>query len=260
MAELRACVADAQAGQGRLVLVEGPAGIGKSRLLAEARRLAAADGVRVLTARGSQLEKEYGFGAVRQLFEPAVADPVLAGHVMTGAAASAAPVFDVAAGAGPSRSDNTLAALHGLYWLAANLSAREPLLLAVDDVQWCDSGSLRFLAYLVRRVEGLPIIVVATLRTGEEHADAPLLAELAHDPATVAVRPGPLSAAGVADLVRARLGADADQSFVAACFRTTSGNPLLLRQLLARCRRSRCGPTPRTPTSSPRSGRGPCPA
>ncbi|GAA1770331.1 BTAD domain-containing putative transcriptional regulator [Luedemannella helvata] len=232
MADLRACLHDVLAGQGRLALVQGPAGIGKTRLLAEARRIAAGDGIRVLTARGSQLEREYGFGAVRQLFEPVVADPDAAGQLMAGAAASAAPVFDVAGDATRARSEGTLAALHGLYWLTVNLSARAPLLLAVDDVQWCDSGSLRFLAYLVRRVEDLPVLVVATLRTGEPHADEALLAELAHDPATVTVRPGPLSATGVADLVRGRLGADADAAFVTACHRTTSGNPLLLRQLL----------------------------
>jgi tetratricopeptide (TPR) repeat protein len=230
--ELSAALGEASTGRGRLVLIEGPAGIGKSRLLAEARRLTAGLDLRVLTARGSPLEKEYGLGAVRQLFEAVVADPTTARALLSGAAASAAPVFDLAASPEPSRSDTSLATLHGLYWLTVNLSARTPLLIAVDDVQWCDSGSLRFLAYLVRRVEELPVIVVATRRTGEAHEDDVLLAELAHDPATILVRPGPLTAGGVATLVRTQLRADADAAFVTACHRTTSGNPLLLRQLL----------------------------
>ena len=41
-----------------------------------------------------------------------------------------------------------------------NLSAEAPLLLAVDDLHWCDRASLRFLAYLTRRLEGLPVLVV----------------------------------------------------------------------------------------------------
>ena len=106
------------------------------------------------------------------------------------------------------------------------------MVLAVDDVQWCDTGSLRALAFLLRRLEGLPVLIAATLRTGEAHDDEPLLAELAEDQATVQVHPGPLTAEATAELVRDRLGDDAHDSFTAACHRTTGGNPLLLRQLL----------------------------
>lgn len=218
---------DALAGRGRLVLVEGPAGIGKSRLLAEARRMGAA-AARVLSARGSQMEKAYGFGVVRQLFEAVVAG----GAALSGAAAPARIVFDPAAHESQQRAEGAFAVLHGLYWLTVDLCADRPLVLTVDDLQWCDTGSVRFLAYLVRRLEGLPVLVVAALRTGEPHPDHALLTELAHDDATVRVRPAPLTAAGSADLVRRRLGESADAGFVAACHRTTSGNPLLLRQLL----------------------------
>ena len=57
-------------GQGNVVLVEGPAGIGKSALLAAACEAAAALGHRVLRARGAELEQEFAFGVARQLFEP----------------------------------------------------------------------------------------------------------------------------------------------------------------------------------------------
>jgi tetratricopeptide (TPR) repeat protein len=101
----------------------------------------------------------------------------------------------------------------------------------VDDLHWCDTSSLRYLAYLLHRVEGIPVLIVATLRTGEQHEDDELLTELAADPATTIVHPGPLTQEGVADLVRERLG-DAADRFIAACHHTTSGNPLLVRQLL----------------------------
>src|SRR5688500_2217521 len=67
---VRGALDDLASGEPRLLLIEGPAGIGKTRLLTEARQLAGDRGVRVVTARGSQLEKQFGFGAVRQLFEP----------------------------------------------------------------------------------------------------------------------------------------------------------------------------------------------
>ncbi|WP_424954956.1 BTAD domain-containing putative transcriptional regulator [Geodermatophilus obscurus] len=76
---LRSALDDLAAGEPRLLLIEGPPGIGKSRLLTEARRLASARSVRVLTARGSQLETAFGFGAVRQLFEPGTHRPGAAG-------------------------------------------------------------------------------------------------------------------------------------------------------------------------------------
>ena len=230
---LQDTLADALSGRGRLALIRGPAGIGKSRLLQEVRRLATEQGALVLTARGSQLERDFGFGAVRQLFEGTVADPARHDELLRGSASSAASVFrDLAGSTDAERSDGTFAVLHGLYWLTVNLATEQPLVLAVDDLQWCDTGSVRALAFLLRRLEGLPVLIAATVRTGETHADEELLAELAQDLATVPVDPAPLGPEGTAELVRHRLGAHAHDSFVAACHRTTGGNPLLLRQLL----------------------------
>ena len=66
-------------------MVEGPAGIGKTRLLSEARREAGEAGVRVLSARGGELEQELAFGVVRQLFEATVSEPLLEGAAARGA-------------------------------------------------------------------------------------------------------------------------------------------------------------------------------
>ena len=212
------------------VLIEGPAGIGKSRLLVETTRLADAAGARVLSARGSQLERSFGFGAVRQLFEPFTLDSAVTDDLLAGAAAAARPVFDDETGDDPVQHGG-FAVLHGLYWLSVNLAGDGPLVICVDDIQWCDSASLRFLAYLVKRLEGLPVLVVLALRTGEPHPDDALLTELALDSSVKVIRPAPLSPEAAGALVRERLGEGAD-SFVEVCHRMTSGNPLLLRQLL----------------------------
>jgi DNA-binding SARP family transcriptional activator/tetratricopeptide (TPR) repeat protein/DNA-binding CsgD family transcriptional regulator len=229
VAAVRAALDDLAAGEPRLLLIEGPAGIGKTRLLTEARRLAAERHIGVLTARGSQLEKAFGFGAVRQLFEPALGTDERRAALLAGAAGSARTVFDLAPGESP---DGSFAVLHGLYWLAVNLTSDGPLMLAIDDVQWCDSASLRWLSYLVRRLEAVPVLVVGTVRAGERHADEELLTELSLEPAAVVLRPAALSEEATADLVGRRLGEPVSALFARACHRTTSGNPLLLRQLL----------------------------
>ncbi len=228
LAALRSMLDGLAGGQPGLLLFEGPAGIGKTRLLAEARRLAAERSVRMLSARGSALESAFAFGVVRQLFEAEVGDPVRRDELLRGAAAGAGAVFDIADG---GRAEG-FAVLHGLYWLAVNLTTEGPLVLAVDDAQWCDGASLRFLAYLVRRLAAVPVLVLATLRTGEQHDHEDLIAELALEPEALVVRPAPLSAEATAELVERRLGVPPAPLFVAACERTTSGNPFLLCQLL----------------------------
>ena len=231
VATLNACVEAAHGGDGGAALIEGPAGIGKTRLLSALRERAFERGSLVLTARGSELEREFPFGVVRQLFEGALADPRRREFALSGAAMPAQAVFGVPGGEADGPGDASFAALHGLFWLTLNLASEQPLVLAIDDLQWCDPPSLRWVGYLLRRLEGVPVLIAATVRTGEPGTDPTLLNEIASDPAAIAVRPGPLSIDAVRDLVRARLGG-CDMAFCAACHRATAGNPLLLRHLL----------------------------
>src|SRR4051812_40151854 len=232
LAQVEQALAAAARGDGRLLLVEGPAGIGKSRLLAEVRRRAGEQGALVLSARGSELEREFPFGGVRQLFEGTLAAPAERDAALAGAAAGAATVLDAPA-TGDVEAEGSFAALHGLYWLALNLAARRFLVLLIDDLHWLDRPTLRWLAYLVGRLEGQPILVAATQRSTDPGTDPVLLGELRRDPATVLVRPDPLGEASVAALVRDRLGEEAAAAFCRACHRATGGNPLLLRELIA---------------------------
>ncbi|HEX4669401.1 MAG TPA: AAA family ATPase [Solirubrobacterales bacterium] len=218
-------------GRARTALIEGPAGIGKTRLLSTLKVAAGERGVRVLNARGSELEREFPFGVVRQLFEPALREAPNRTELFEGAAEIAGSVFG-APGEELGGSDASFAVLHGLYWLTLDLAGEEPLLLAVDDIQWCDRPSLRLLAYLVRRLEGQPLLIAATLRSAEPGTDTALLAEIAGDPLTDRILPGPLSRAAVPTLIERRLGGTPEQAFTAACHDATGGNPLLLDELL----------------------------
>ena len=90
---------------------------------------------------------------------------------LAGAAALAEPLFDPERLNAETGADSSLATLHGLYWLSANLAARRPLLLAIDDLHWCDLPSLRWLAYLLPRMEGLALSVLVGLRPAEAGED-----------------------------------------------------------------------------------------
>jgi DNA-binding CsgD family transcriptional regulator len=219
-------------GTPRMALIEGPAGIGKSRLLAETRRAGEERGIPSLGARASELEREFPFGIVRQLIEPALIARRDREELLQGPAESARTVFVPPDGGEPLGGDASFAILHGLYWLTVDLVGRNPLLLTIDDLHWCDRPSLRALAYVVHRLEGMPLLIVATLRSTEPGTDPALVAEIAHDPMTERIRPVPLSRAAMPGLVERRLGTAPEEAFATACHEATGGNPLLLDELL----------------------------
>jgi len=211
-------------GRGSVVLIEGPAGIGKSVVLDEARRRAAGD-LRLLGARGGTLERDFGFGVVRQLLEV----PARSREISD---AAKAVLTDLAASEPGSSGEGSFAVLHGLFWVVLDLAEPGPLLLAVDDLQWADRPSLRFLAYLAPRIEELPVLLLATIRTGEPDADEDLL-DAVRQAAAMSLSPGPLSPRAVGSIVASRLGEEPEEAFVAACHTATGGNPLLVRELVA---------------------------
>ncbi len=222
----------ARVGEGALLLVEAPPGVGKTELLREARATARRAQLTTLEARGSELERPFAFGIVRQLLEPVIRTS--SGHdLFTGAAAPAARLFETEEG-GVSRSDADFDALHSLYWLIVNLSDRAPVLVSVDDCQWADLDSLRFLSYLGQRLEGLRVAVLLAGRAPDQTAaeTASLWAQIASRPDAVALYPRTLSEPAAVALTRERLGTNAEDEFCRACHTATGGNPLFLRELL----------------------------
>jgi DNA-binding CsgD family transcriptional regulator len=214
------------------MLIEAPAGMGKSALIEHVRETARGE-FNVLSAAGSEVEQELGWGVARSLFEPWLRR--LPGNeqadLLTGPAASASLLFASDAGAaGLPASDVSFAILHGLYWLAVHAAEAQPTLLVIDDAQWADEPSLRLLAYLVGRIRDQPIGVLVAARTGESDA-AGLLAHLAGDRQVTVCEPAPLSVAAITTLTRARLP-QADDRFCRRCHELTAGNPLGVREVL----------------------------
>jgi DNA-binding CsgD family transcriptional regulator len=229
---LDAAVATARAGSGAAVIVEGEAGIGKSALLAGTARRAVADGVSVLRARGGELERELTFGVVRQLLEGrmARANDAERRDLLAGAARPAAGLL----GHGPAAElPDEPSLVHALYWVCANLAETGPLCVIVDDAQWSDAASLRWLVYVARRLEELPVALLVAVRSGEPGAPVDLLEALATQPTVWRVRPRPLSPEASAHMVRHVYGSEADPAFCRAVHEAAGGNPFLVREVLA---------------------------
>jgi DNA-binding CsgD family transcriptional regulator len=236
-AELAAMARSIEAGRrgdGALLAVEGSVGIGKTALLGSALRAARERGMRALLATATPLEAEFPFGVARQLFDPVrreLGDEAWVA-LSSGAARFSARALDERAleVADPSE-DPGFATLHGLYWLSANLALERPLLLAIDDAQWADRPSLRFLTHLARRLEGLPVLVVVAVRSGDPPTDELLVSELLAA-AELTLRPGPLDEPQTTVFLRARLGELTGAPLCAAAHRATGGNPFLLGALV----------------------------
>jgi DNA-binding CsgD family transcriptional regulator len=237
-------LAGAALGQGRLVVLYGTAGIGRSSLLERASQLASSRQFHIFRARGSEWESGYAFGVVRQLLESHVADLLDAQlpSLFGGVAAAALPALGLAA-AQPAVPRNGFDQIHALHVVVSRLAARRRLIIAVDDVHWCDRPSLDFLCFLGQRARQLPVAVVLSWRRGEPGAHAGRLQALAGERDTVFLAPQPLSPEAVRELMARELGPGFDDDVVNLVQTRTGGVPFLVTELVAALRRRRIAPS-----------------
>lgn len=250
LAVLMDALTAARRSRGSVVVIDGPAGIGKSRLVQAARTHGRQSGMDVLSARGVELEREVSFGVAAELFAGRLASAsaktragLLAGH-----AGLAAPLFD----AGATAPGDAQALVRGLYWLAVNLAgagssqpAPAGLVIAVDDAQWSDRPSLGFLAHLAIRVAELPVVLVIAMRSDAPPGAADLLDWLRSQPDQRLLRPGRLTHRAVAHMVTERLP-EAEPAFTEACARVSGGNPFLAGELVRSLQADGVSPTARS--------------
>jgi DNA-binding CsgD family transcriptional regulator len=187
------------AGDGSALLVRGPAGIGKTALLRASGARGRELGMRVVASAGSEFERSVAYGLVT----------------------------DLAQGLGAGGGDS---AAHAVLDAVRASAGATPLLIAVDDVQWADASSLRFLAGLSRRLAETRTLLLVGIRDGDESADPTVLDAIADQ--APALRPAPLSREACAALAAERFGEPAHPAFADACFDVTAGNPYGLVELV----------------------------
>ena len=187
-------------GAGGVVVLDAPAGMGKTALLERAALFAADSGCLVRRAAPGPLERHFPFGVVRALLEAPLreASGEERAQLLDGAAAAAGTLL--LEGAVPS-GDATMLLAHSVLWLCAAIADRRPLALVVDDAQWADRSSLEVLAYLARRIDDLPLLIAVGARADDPRAPSDLLSLLGGVRSATVLHPQPLTAArrGAAD-------------------------------------------------------------
>ncbi|MEA2371101.1 MAG: hypothetical protein QOH12_1495 [Solirubrobacteraceae bacterium] len=223
----------AESGHGRTVLLYGHSGVGRSSLLRASALDAESRGITVLQASGTELERGYGFGIVRQLLEARIAG-LPPGQRRT-LLDQAGPAAEAALGIGPPVPGVSTAGfdqIGGVHRLVVSLAAIDPLLLAVDDLQWCDRPSLDFLCFLGHRATRLPVTIIAAWRRGEPRVKAGRLQALAGQPETIFLTPAPLTPDGVRTMLTRDCAGDPADQAVDTVHAQTSGEPFLAGELV----------------------------
>ncbi len=226
---------EAHSGPGRMLLVTGEPGIGKSRLLEEFADALEADGIRVARSRAYAAEGRLAYGPVTDWLKsptlwPTVStlDPTWRGEV-----ARLLPQLSLpeppSAPEPVSEAGRRARLFDGLRH--ALLSSHQPTLLIVDDLQWCDADTLAFLHYFVRESGSAPVMVAGSARTEEVDAGHPLstVATGLHRAGLLTeIALGPLDAESTAELGRRLRGADLSTLEASNLYAESEGNPLFI--------------------------------
>jgi DNA-binding CsgD family transcriptional regulator len=239
-----------QLARGGSVLVDGPAGIGKSTIL---RTLAAeyAESARtVLRCSATESESHLPFLALADLLG-LVIDEV--------SDRLPAPQRDALESALTGRGESTLqrdglALRLAVLSVLRALAAKGPVLIVADDLQWLDSASAELLGFAARRLGGMPVRMLCAARTATDPRSQEQDRHLrALPPETLAVRVSPLTKAQVAELLGHRGYTGLPRSTVRDIHGTSGGNPLFALELGRALAESPTPPRPGEPLPVPTS-------
>lgn len=233
LAVLLGAIDAAATGAGSVVLLEGAAGIGKSRLLAEVADRSH-ERIRIVAVQCHELEASLPWWLARSILGPLLDELPPGRRRRTLERAGGEPLELLVSGRrlpeGASDPAQQLGRAHALTWLLSDLAEHSPLALLVDDLHWADEPSQDFLAYLAGRVQALPIALILAQRPPQPGQPAELLGRLTSVSGVETLELAALTGDGVAELARAELD-DVSPEVQATLLRTTGGNPLYVREL-----------------------------
>lgn len=231
-------------GQGRILLVEGESGVGKSRLADEFQRWVVAEGGTVLRGRSYDRQAGLPYEPVVEVLRSALDAPGLAGTSAEWLVEVARLVpelrdrFPALAGTADTGPGEGWRLFEGCAQVLAAISAERPVAVVIDDFQWCDDDSCNLIRFITRRLERSPVLWLGLLTLGEVERDAPasrlcrVLRAKAH---ADVVSLSALSEDEVWQLVR-EMGhvstPTGGRRFAARLFRITGGNPFYVIELL----------------------------
>jgi DNA-binding CsgD family transcriptional regulator len=246
LAVVEAFVASLASGS-RVLVIEGEAGIGKTRLWQAGCEAAEGAGARVLTARPAGAEVRLSYSSLGDLLEP-VLDEVLPRLSAPKRQAVEAALL-LSEQAVPHEPRAVLAALVDSL---RSLAEESPVLLAVDDLQWLDAPSGEALAFAARRLTREPVSLLATLRA---EPGSPVTFELDRavgDDRLQRLRLGPLSVGALHELLRSRIGARFPRPLLLRLHEASGGNPFFALQLAEELLRLGVDVAPGGPLPTPR--------
>jgi len=236
LAALDEVLARAANGDGSAVLVEGEAGIGKSRLMARLESRGRASGLPVLVGECLPLaEGELAFAPIVAALRPVMLDPEVLAGLGPALRAALGALWPVA-GSESRRPGDREQLFEAVYRVLAGLAARQPVLLIVEDVHWADPSSRDLLSFVVHNARRDRLVVVATYRPDELHRGHPLrrfVAELERSGRAERLELGGLDRADVAEQIRAIIGRQPSGETIDAIFARSDGNPFFVEELLA---------------------------
>ena len=231
----------------RVLLVEGEAGIGKSTVWFESVRLADARGYRVLRARPAESEAKLSYAALADVVGPAF-DEARAQLPQPQELALAATLLRVTSSE-PADPRTVATAVVGVF---TEVVREQPVLVAIDDVQWVDLASRRALEFAVRRLPAQLGLVVT--RRSEGAAEVPLELDRALPPdAFQRVVLGSLSLASLHHIVRERLGTSPTRPMIARIAEASGGNPFFAIEIARATGGHAAGPSDHSPLPVPQS-------